>query len=525
MKSQSKKNLSGSSKSGLLKNVEVGGGPLSLADIQLVAYGRAKVRLANSAKAKVQRAFQFLSSEVAKGKTLYGVNTGFGLLSNVRIEDKDLESLQYNLLRSHAVGIGEPMKDEVSAAMLLLRAHNLSSGYSGVRVELIEQILALLNARILPVIPAQGSVGASGDLAPLAHLALPLIGEGDVSFNGKIMPARAALKAAKIRPIRLGPKEGLALINGTQFMTAIGALTLLEAEHLCDVADYAGAMSLEALRGTFVAFDHEIHQVRPHPGQVMVAERLYEILTGGGLSEIARNHENCGKVQDPYSLRCMPQVHGPIRETLGFVRTVLEREANAVTDNPLVFPDSGKILSGGNFHGEIVAMAMDYLSIAVAELASISEQRIEKLINPALSDLPAFLTAKGGLNSGFMIIQVAAASIVSENKTLAHPASVDSIPTSADKEDHVSMGAWAARKAAQVVTNTRRVLSFELLSAAQGIDLLRPLRSTKRLELLHAAIRQGAKRLDADRLMQADMKFIETSLADFAWHPIVSKTK
>jgi histidine ammonia-lyase len=383
-----------------------------------------------------------------------------------------------------------------------------------VRLELVEQILALLNRGVCPLIPEQGSVGASGDLAPLAHLALVLIGEGRARVKGKEVSGAQALRLARLRPLRLGAKEGLALINGTQFMTAIGSLNLLEAEHLMDVADLAGAMTVEALRGTETAFEPEIHAVRPHPGQVQVAARMKKILlSGGGPSGIARSHENCGKVQDPYSLRCIPQVHGASRDVLRFTREVLEREINSATDNPLVFPDQKRILSGGNFHGQIVSVAMDAMSIALAEIASISEQRIEKLVNPAISELPAFLTREGGLNSGFMIVQVAAASIVSENKTLCHPASVDSIPTSADKEDHVSMGAWAARKAERVLVNTRRVLAMELLSAAQGLDLLRPLRSSAAIEKAHRLIRKKVARLDTDRFLHDDMKHVEKLVA------------
>lgn len=490
--------------------LKLGARPLTPEDVNEVARGRMRVELSDRACRAIEKAYQYLKSEIRSGKTMYGVNTGFGLMSNVRIQADQVEQLQYNLLRSHAVGVGPAIPDEWSRAMLLLRANALAVGHSGVSLALVKHILAVLNAGICPVIPSQGSVGASGDLAPLSHLALVLIGEGRARVNGREMGGGEALKRAGLKPIRLGPKEGLALINGTQFMTAIGSLMLLEAEHLCDVADAAGAMTLEALRGTSDAFEPEIHAVRPHPGQALVARRLKKFLASGGKSQIAKSHENCGKVQDPYSLRCMPQVHGASRDTLRFVREVLEREINAVTDNPLVFPEKRLILSGGNFHGQIVAIAMDTLSIAMAELASISEQRMEKLINPALSDLPAFLIKDGGLNSGYMIVQVAAASIVSENKTLCHPASVDSIPTSADKEDHVSMGAWAARKAAQVVTNTRRVLAMELLAGAQGVDLLRPLRSTKPLEAIHAKIREKAPYMEQDRSLHGDMAYVES---------------
>ena len=430
--------------------LKLGQGPLTLENVREVAIERRKVELSPAAIKRIERAHKFLQSQIRKGDALYGVNTGFGLMSNVRIPDAEIETLQYNLLRSHACGVGEYLADEYVCAMMLLRASALAIGHSGVSLKLVEQILSLLNRGVCPLIPSQGSVGASGDLAPLSHLALVLIGEGRARISklrGREVSGKEALRIARLKPLRLGPKEGLALINGTQFMTAIGALTLLEAEHLADVADTTGAMTVEALRGTETAFEPEIHAVRPHPGQKLVAKNVRKLLlNGGGKSAIARSHEGCGKVQDPYSLRCIPQVHGASRDTLVFVRQILEREINSVTDNPLIFPAEKKILSGGNFHGQIVAIGMDALSIAVAELASISEQRIEKLVNPAISELPAFLTKNGGLNSGFMIVQVAAASIVSENKTLCHPASVDSIPTSADKEDHVSMGAWPPSK-------------------------------------------------------------------------------
>ncbi len=499
-----------SAKVGKLKPLKLGKNPLTLEEVREVAQDFRRVELDPSAVARIEASRDFLLGEVAAGKTLYGVNTGFGLMSNVKIADSSIEELQYNLLRSHAVGMGEPLAEKHVRAMLLLRAQALVQGHSGVSLGLVEQILLLLNRKVHPVIPSQGSVGASGDLAPLSHLALVLIGEGRASFKGKVVSGRTALREAGIKPIRLGAKEGLALINGTQFMAALGTLALLDAEHLADVADAAGALSLEALRGTVTAFDADIQAVRPHPGQIQVAKRVRQFLQpAGAKSAIAKSHEGCGRVQDPYSLRCIPQVHGASRDTLNFVRQVLEREINAVTDNPLVFPDKKKIVSGGNFHGQIIAIALDALCIAVAELASISEQRLEKLINPAISELPAFLVKEGGLNSGFMIVQVAAAAIVSENKTLCHPASVDSIPTSADKEDHVSMGAWAARKANQVVTNSRRVLAMELLAAAQGIDLLRPLKSTAPLEALHRQVRRHAKRLDHDRFLHDEMVALE----------------
>lgn len=496
-----------------MKPLVLGEKPLSLEELKEVATLNRKVSLSKKSLAKVNESYTYLKSRTEKNETIYGVNTGFGLMSNVKIAPKEIEELQYNLLRSHAVGTGNPISIQAARAMMLLRAANLALGYSGIRGELIEQLLKLLNAKITPYIPEQGSVGASGDLAPLSHLALVLIGEGKAYYRGKLMSGGQALRQAGIKKIRLGPKEGLALINGTQFMTALGSLALLEAEYLCDVADLSGAISTEAMRGTTAAFEPEIHAVRPHPGQIQVAKRLREILAPSGkISAIAKSHVDCGKVQDPYSIRCMPQVHGASRDSLKFVREVLEREINSVTDNPLVFPKSGKVLSGGNFHGQIVSIGMDLMSIAMAEIGSISEQRIEKLVNPAISELPAFLVKDGGLNSGFMIVQVAAASIVSENKTLCHPASVDSIPTSADKEDHVSMGAWAARKASLVVQNVRRVLAMELLSATQGLEFHRPLKSSPLIEKAQKKIRTKIPFMKKDRTLYIDIEMVERFL-------------
>jgi histidine ammonia-lyase len=504
------------------KVLEVGAKPLTLEQVRAVAQGALSVKLSAGAIKRIKVSRAFLEKEIASGKTMYGVNTGFGLLSNVRIPEADIESLQYNLIRSHACGVGKPLNDAQVRAMLLLRAANLTAGHSGVRLETVQQLLELLNHGICPIVPEQGSVGASGDLAPLSHLALVLIGEGRARVAGVEMSGAEALRHAGLAPIRLAAKEGLALINGTQFMTAIGALALLEAEHLSDMADFSGAMSCEALRGTATAFDARIHAVRPHPGQVDVARRMREILLSGGKSAIAKSHVDCTRVQDPYSLRCIPQVHGASRDLISFVRGVLEREINAVTDNPLIFPSTRGILSGGNFHGQIVSVAMDALCIAVAELASISEQRLEKLINPAISELPAFLTRASGLNSGFMIVQVAAASIVSENKTLCHPASVDTIPTSADKEDHVSMGAWAARKASRVIQNSRRVLAMELLASAQGVDLLRPLKSSKRVEALHKEVRKRAAFMETDRSLTDEITALESMIEDRECESLVS---
>ena len=483
--------------------------------VEAVAYTALPVALAPAARARMEKSLRFLEEKSATGETMYGVNTGFGLLSNVRVKDADLKELQLNIIRSHCVGTGDVLSEYQIRAMLFLRAANLAIGHSGVRPLLVDRLLDFLNLGIHPVVFTQGSVGASGDLCPLAHLALALLGEGEVIYRGERLPSAVVHRRLKIKPIELGPKEGLALINGTQFMTALGTLTLRDAEYLAHVADISGALSLEALRGTPVAFDEKIHALRPHPGQVAVAAHLRQLLQPNDeMSEIANSHEDCGKVQDPYSLRCMPQVHGATRDALRFAREVLTREMNSVTDNPLIFPDEDQVLSGGNFHGQVVAMAMDFLAIGVAELGSIAEQRIEKLINPALSDLPPFLTDQGGLHSGFMIVQVAAASIVSENKTLCHPASVDSIPTSADKEDHVSMGAWAAVKAERVTTNVRRVLAMEFLAATTGLDFHRPLKTTAPLEREIRTIRREVPRVRGDRMFSQDIQVLERMLLE-----------
>ena len=500
------------------------GNDLTLEEVRQVALEGRKVELSPHAVRRVERAHEFLLSQSKKGGAVYGLNTGFGPLSDVRIANEDIETLQCNFLRSHAVGVGEYISDRYVRAMLLLRANALAIGNSGVSLQVVEHLLAFLNRDLCPLVPEQGSVGASGDLAPLAHLSLCLIGEGRARVKGKEMSGAQALKAVGLKPLRLGPKEGLALTNGTQFMTAFGTLNLLEAEHLCDIADAAGAMSVEALRGTGTAFSPEIHQIRPHPGQILAAEHVRRMLgPGSKKSEIAKSHENCGKIQDPYSIRCIPQVHGASRDAIAWVREVLEREINSVTDNPLVFPASKQILSGGNFHGQIVSMAMDFLAIAVAELASISEIRLDKLMNPAFSSLPIFLTRQSGLNSGFMIVQYAAASIVSENKTLCHPACVDSIPTSVEKEDHVSMGAWATRKAARVIANSRRVLGMEIVAACQAIDLLRPLRSSEPIEEIHGLVRKHIHRLDADRSMHDDLRKIEQMIAEREFEPVLAR--
>ena len=484
----------------------LGDAPVTLETLDEVARGRRPVAVGSAAELAMRKARRVVDDVVAGGDSapaVYGVNTGFGALAEVRISAAQVTELQRNLVRSHAAGVGAPLPRDATRAMVLLRAAVLATGRSGARPVCCQRLCDLLNQGVHPVIPSRGSVGASGDLAPLAHLALALIGEGEAEHDGTVMPSAEALRRAGITPLELEAKEGLTLLNGTQHMTAVGGLAVLDALATCRIADLAGAMSLEALKGTVRAFDERVVGARHHPGQIEVGRVLRALLAG---SAIAESHKDCGKVQDPYSLRCMPQVHGATRDLLGFARGVLEREANSSTDNPLVFADTNEMISGGNFHGQPVAIALDAAAIAVAELANISERRIEQLVNPHLSSgLPPFLAPDSGLNSGFMIAQVSAAALVSENKILAHPASVDSIPSSAGREDHVSMGATAALKLERIHDHVRTVLAIELLCAAQGLDLRRPLTTTRPLEAAHACIRAVIPALTKDRPLHLDI--------------------
>jgi histidine ammonia-lyase len=493
----------------------LGDEPLTLEVLAQVSRGGRRVEIGTTSRAAMSRARAVVDAVVAGGDrapAVYGVNTGFGALAEVRISADQVTRLQQNLVRSHASGVGAPLPRDAVRGMMLLRAAVLATGRSGARVLCCERLCEMLAAGVHPVIPARGSVGASGDLAPLAHLALGMIGEGLAEYRGETMAAGDALRAAGIAPLVLEAKEGLTLLNGTQHMTAVGGLAILDAEETALVADIAGALSLEALKGTVRAFDERVVAARPHPGQIAVARYLRALLAD---SAIAESHKDCGKVQDPYSLRCMPQVHGASRDVIAFARTVLEREAGSSTDNPLVFSDSEEMISGGNFHGQPVALALDAAAMAVAELANISERRVEQLVNPHLSSgLPPFLAPDSGLNSGFMIAQVAAASLVSENKVLAHPASVDSIPSSAGREDHVSMGATSALKLQLIHDHVRNVLAIELLCAAQGIDLRRPLTTTKPLEAVHAAIRARVPAMMVDRPLQPDIAAVRALIDD-----------
>jgi histidine ammonia-lyase len=499
------------------REIAIDGRGLLLEDVERIADG-APVRLDPAARQRMETSRAVVEAALSSGRAVYGVTTGFGRLADTAIPRDRLAALQVNLLRSHAAGVGEPLPERVARAVALLRANTLAGGRSGVRPLVCERLLDHLNAGIWPRIPSQGSVGASGDLAPLAHLGLTLIGEGEGWRDGGWVPAGEVLAEKGIEPLDLAPKEGISLINGTQVMTAIGALTLLGAERLVESVEVAGAMSLEAMRGTRGALGAAIHDSRPHPGQRASAERLRMLL--GETSAIAESHAGCGKVQDAYSLRCMPQVHGAVRDALAHVRRVLEIEVNAATDNPLVFveaPKEERIVSGGNFHGAPVASALDLLAIALADLSSISERRVHALMDPVFSELPPFLSPDPGLQSGFMMYQVTAAALVSECKTLAHPASVDSIPTSANKEDHVSMGVWAARKAARSLENAEQVVAIELLAAAQGIDFLRPLESSPALEAAHRAIRARVPRLDEDRQGSPDIEALAALVREGAF--------
>ncbi|MDE3108903.1 MAG: histidine ammonia-lyase [Acidobacteriota bacterium] len=444
---------------------------------------------------------------------VYGVNTGFGKLATTRISHDEIRHLQLNLVRSHACGVGEPLGEAATRAMLALRANALAKGFSGVRPIVAETLLAMLNRNVLPVIPSQGSVGASGDLAPLAHLALAAIGEGEASFDGRRMAGGEALRASGIAPLVLQAKEGLALLNGTQAMLALVALAVRDAEIAADTADVAASLSLDALRGSPVAFDERIADARPHPGHARVAENLRRLNRGSEIRESHRAPERDPRVQDPYSLRCAPQVHGAARDAIARVRATAEIELNSATDNPLVFADSGDVLSGGNFHGQPLAMAADHLALALATLGGISERRTEQMTNPQSSQLPAFLVRHAGLNSGFMILQVTAAALASETKALAAPHSADSIPTSANQEDYVSMGMGAARRLEPMIANLRNILAIELLAAAQGIDLLAPLRPGTEARRAHEMIRTLSKTLDADRSLSADIARVAGSVA------------
>ncbi len=489
----------------VMESLALSGQALTLEEIAAVATNGRKVTVAGEAWPKIEASRRVVESLIKCGETAYGINTGFGKLADVRISNGDLKALQRNLVLSHASGIGEPLPAPETRAMLLLRANVLAKGYSGVRPVVLEALVAMLNKHIHPIIPSRGSVGASGDLAPLAHLALALIGEGDVIYNGQRVGACCALREAGIAPLALEAKEGLALLNGTQAMAATGALALDRALRVTQLFDLAGAMSLEALRGTPTPFDERIHQARPHRGQIAAAAHLRRLLAD---SEIRESHRhNDPRVQDAYCLRCMPQVHGAARGALAHVREVIETEAGSATDNPLIFSDENDILSGGNFHGAPLALALDYAAIALTDLMSISERRIDRLINPDINEgLPPFLSDTPGISSGLMIAHVAAAALLNEAKVLSHPASVDSVPTSGGKEDHVSMGMTSALKLRQVVANAEQVLAIEMMGAAQGLDYRQPLKPAREVEQARVVVRNIVPRLAEDRVLANDIE-------------------
>ena len=491
--------------------MELNGEQISLVQLAAVALGAEVVHISSLALPRILASRKLIEQIVARDVVVYGVNTGFGKLSDVRIPQNDLRQLQLNLVRSHACGIGNPLSEAEVRAMMVLRSNVLALGFSGIRCEVIELLCEMLNRRVCPVVQEKGSVGASGDLAPLAHLALGLIGEGDALFEGERMTSAEALRRAQLKPLQLEAKEGLALLNGTQAMHAVGGLALLRAKLLARVADVAGAMSLEALKGTPAAFDLRLQDARPHPGQKAVAEHLLSLMEG---SEIRQSHiEGDPRVQDAYSLRCMPQVHGAVRGALTHCEDVLLIESASATDNPLVFAESGEVISGGNFHGAPLALAFDYAAIAIADLMSMSERRSDRLVNPDKNEgLPAFLARHPGLESGFMTAHVAAASLVNEARVFAHPASVDNITTSGGKEDHVSMGMTSALKLRAIVDLAESLLAIELLAAAQGLEYRRPLKAGVGVERAFAAVRKIAPPLVQDRSLSADITHVAEAI-------------
>ena len=493
--------------------IELNGQKLLLTQVVAVARGEESVSLAASARERVAQSRRIVEQIVAEDRAVYGVNTGFGKLSDVRIEPSQLRELQLNLVRSHACGLGSPLSEAEARALLLLRANVLALGYSGCRPVVIETLLRLLEVGVTPLIPEKGSVGASGDLAPLAHLALTVIGEGEAFYRGERMPSAQALQSAGIAPLQLEVKEGLALLNGTQAMVAVGGLALHRAERVAHVADVAGAMTLEALRGTPVAFDERIHAARPQAGQSEVAAHLRELLRD---SQIRESHlENDPRVQDAYSVRCMPQVHGAVRGALGHAREIVETETGSATDNPLVFAESGEVLSGGNFHGAPLALSFDYAAIAMTDLISITERRIDRLVNPDSNEgLPAFLSAQPGVGSGFMMLQIVAASLLNEARVLAHPSSIDNVPTDGGKEDHVSMGMTGATKLRSIVENAELITAIELIAAAEGLEYRAPLQPGQGVQQAHQIVRKYVPRLTSDRAMSAEIEAIANAIRE-----------
>lgn len=485
-----------------MKELPLGRGGMSFEDLVAVARKRVKVRLTKDAERRICRARRLIDRWVKEGRTVYGVTTGFGALSDVSISREDTRTLQKNILMSHAAGVGDILDNETVRAIMALRIKDLAMGHSGVRLETVQYLVRLLNEDVCPVVPKKGSVGASGDLVPLAHLALVLIGMGEAFCDGQRVTGLEALRKCGLDPLELEAGEGLALLNGTQVMTAIGGLAVADSARLSKTTDIAAALSLEVLMGARMEFDPRICRVRPHPGQAAAADNMYRITRN---SEIISSHKDCCRIQDAYTLRCSPQVHGASKDAIHYAGQVLETEMNSATNNPVIFADTGEFLLGGNFHGQPVALAMDFACMAVSELANISERRIERLVNPQLSGLPAFLVSDGGLNSGLMIAQYCAASLVSENKVLCHPACVDSIPTSANKEDHVSMGTISALKLREVVNNARNVVAIELLCGAQAMDLFTNMKPGEGTLAAYRVIREAVAHLERDRVLSGDI--------------------
>ncbi|WP_025640628.1 histidine ammonia-lyase [Schnuerera ultunensis] len=484
-----------------MHTIYIDGNSLTLKDLVDVARHNAKVQLSEEAISKIKKSRALVDEFVENEEVVYGITTGFGKFSDVTISKEDTETLQTNLIRSHACGVGKPLAEEDVRGTMLLRINTLVKGYSGIRLETINVLMEMLNKGVHPVIPEKGSLGASGDLAPLAHMVLVMLGEGEAYYQGIRMSGKEAMEKAGIPTIQLTSKEGLALINGTPVMTAIGGLAAYDALNLTKIADISAALTIEALNGIIDAYDERVHTIRPHKGQIDCAKNLLNLTKSSQLT----SKQGEIRVQDAYTLRCIPQIHGASRDAINYVIEKINIELNSVTDNPLIFADDKKVISGGNFHGQPMALAFDFLGIALSELANSSERRIERLVNPQLSGLPGFLTEKGGLNSGFMIPQYTAAALVSENKVLAHPASVDSIPSSANQEDHVSMGTIAARKAKEILYNTTRVLAIELYAAAQAIDFDEPKKLGEGTKIAYEAIREKVDRLYDDRIMNVDI--------------------
>jgi histidine ammonia-lyase len=482
--------------------ITIDGSSLTILDVVNVARHKEKVSISGTSRKRIDQAAALVDDFIENDRVVYGITTGFGHFARITIPQKHIRELQKNLLMSHSTGTGPYISDDQVRAMMLLRINALIKGYSGIRWKTLDRLLFMLNEDILPLVPQKGSVGASGDLVPLAHMSAPLICLGKVKCRNKVRSAADVFRDLGLAPLELEAKEGLALINGTQMMSAVGCLNVYDCEILCKTADIASACSIEALRGTDKPFDLRVHELRPHPGQMDVAKNIKSLLKN---SAILVSHKQCEKIQDAYSLRCIPQVHGATRDALDYSRRVMQIEINSVTDNPLLFPDTGESISCGNFHGQPLALALDFLGIAISELADISERRIERLVDPGLSNLPPFLTEEGGLNSGYMITQYAAAALVSENKVLSHPASVDSIPTSANQEDHVSMGTIAAFKCCEIIKNVRNVLAIELMCAAQGLDFIQPAPGDGVKEA-YRIIRELVPTLTHDRIMAYDLE-------------------